>query len=346
MADRLAELTYVYKYSEYKGADAKTPWVIRQTAVWHRYSYARRTSVAIVLSPHEDSLYERSLKSLLHEPVVRSQYVESPLLLHAKLISTYLHKWKDYLEHHEKGILKESTTAMNVDTRPTSIAPTLQSIHQIRRHLIPVDTILSSTELLCGQLRDLDKELHARAAVPPQNQPDSFASVFTSFFVEAGAFKGDVLYLTRRAAQVSQLISDTLNLRNQQIARKDSVTIRVITLITLFYLPSSFIAVSVAFCSQSVTNTHQASSKTLLGSNLIDFDTETRNIIVSHQFWLFFVIALPLTGLTILGWWTWVTWNHRVEQFSRWGRAVNAWAMSLRHPAKKTRKTSMEMSPI
>lgn len=41
-----------------------------------------------------------------------------------------------------------------------------------------------------------------------------------------------------------------------------------------------------------------------MGMNLFIFDTETRQLVVSSQFWLYFILALPLTAITlILGRW-------------------------------------------
>jgi hypothetical protein len=39
--------------------------------------------------------------------------------------------------------------------------------------------------------------------------------------------------------------------------------------------------------------------------NLVDFDEGTRNLVVSNQFWLYFVISIPLTALTSACW----NWN-------------------------------------
>jgi hypothetical protein len=36
--------------------------------------------------------------------------------------------------------------------------------------------------------------------------------------------------------------------------------------------------------------------------NLVDFDSETRNLIVSNQFWLYFMITVPLTAVTLACW--------------------------------------------
>jgi hypothetical protein len=36
--------------------------------------------------------------------------------------------------------------------------------------------------------------------------------------------------------------------------------------------------------------------------NLVDFDPESRNLVVSNQFWLYFTISVPLTAVTLVCW--------------------------------------------
>jgi hypothetical protein len=38
--------------------------------------------------------------------------------------------------------------------------------------------------------------------------------------------------------------------------------------------------------------------------NLVDFNTESRDLVLSNQFWLYFMVSIPLTALT-LAYWKW-----------------------------------------
>lgn len=72
------------------------------------------------------------------------------------------------------------------------------------------------------------------------------------------AYNSNAIYLLDKIRGTAQLLADTLNLKHQQTAQhvsentlalndaavKDSATIRVITVVTLVYLPVNFIAVS------------------------------------------------------------------------------------------------------
>lgn len=40
----------------------------------------------------------------------------------------------------------------------------------------------------------------------------------------------------------------------------------------------------------------------MFGMNLVEFDSGSRNLVMSNQFWLYFVISIPLTALTLACW--------------------------------------------
>lgn len=95
---------------------------------------------------------------------------------------------------------------------------------------------------------------------------------------------------------ISQL-ADTLILKHQQESAKtnnylvrltkdtvdDSATVRVVTFVTLIYLPASFIA-------------------TIFGMNLFSFDTKTSRVRIAGDFWIYVAICVPLTAFTV-GYW-------------------------------------------
>jgi hypothetical protein len=40
----------------------------------------------------------------------------------------------------------------------------------------------------------------------------------------------------------------------------------------------------------------------MFGMNLVAFNADTRNLVVSHQFWLYFMVSVPLTAVTLACW--------------------------------------------
>ena len=83
---------------------------------------------------------------------------------------------------------------------------------------------------------------------------------FLQYYVTmAAAYSRNAIFLPDKIRGTIQLLSDTLNLKHQKIAQtisentlalnnaavKDSATIRVITSVTLLYLPATYVAVSI-----------------------------------------------------------------------------------------------------
>ncbi|KAF2621211.1 hypothetical protein BU25DRAFT_483274 [Macroventuria anomochaeta] len=136
--------------------------------------------------------------------------------------------------------------------------------------------------------------------------------------------------LQRAGDHLSKKVLDSLNLGFQQLAkgqsqntfqmarsaREDSVAIRAITLVTSFYLPFSFVA-------------------TMFGMNLVDFDSESRNLLVSKQLWLYFVISVPLTVMTL------ACWRWRMQTYRR--SYLEEESSSLQYDKSTDNTSEMEM---
>ena len=85
--------------------------------------------------------------------------------------------------------------------------------------------------------------------------------VLQNYRTVAAAYSRNAIFLRDKIRGTIQLLSDTLNLKYQRIAQtisentlalnnaavKDSATIRVITVVTLLYLPATFVAVNILF---------------------------------------------------------------------------------------------------
>jgi Mg2+ and Co2+ transporter CorA len=108
--------------------------------------------------------------------------------------------------------------------------------------------------------------------------------------------------LQSRTSRVAAHITDTLSFKDAYIAKRqtefmlrDSTTVRVITVVTLVYLPATFMA-------------------TLLGMNSFFEMDESRNIIISPQFWIYIVCSVPLTAATLCYWWYFQKAKQRTER--------------------------------
>lgn len=103
---------------------------------------------------------------------------------------------------------------------------------------------------------------------------------------------------SRTTAELAQLARDdsVVSGRLAQKATQDARTLKTITVLTLVYLPASFVA-------------------TLLGTQYINVHKDTTSGHISIQFsadmWIFFVLTVILLAATVGGWLFW-EWRNRV----------------------------------
>lgn len=77
--------------------------------------------------------------------------------------------------------------------------------------------------------------------------------------------------------QLKNLTQNLLTLTEHSV--DDSTTVKIITFVSAFYLPGSFVA-------------------TLYGMNFFLFDQDRRRIVIADDFWVFLATWLPLTVIT------------------------------------------------
>ncbi|KAL9119526.1 MAG: hypothetical protein Q9187_003923 [Circinaria calcarea] len=121
-----------------------------------------------------------------------------------------------------------------------------------------------------------------------------FGKYFTSAAERLRGYLQGFEVLERKALNAINLSSYALNWRYQntgadinnhlleltQHGADDSATVKTITVVSLFYLPGSFIA-------------------TLYGANFFLFDPDLQSLIISHNFWIFLVSWILITTITI-----------------------------------------------
>jgi len=190
---------------------------------------------------------------------------------------------------------------------------TLKQVRTVERGLLPLEPLLTSfvevtvdLQNVCSVFQDTDRKNDVSIA--------AVRSAVCDFRKEAQSYKTQSLYLHKRCQSTAQSVLDSLNLGHQQLAqsqsrntlvmarsaREDSVAIRAITLVTSLYLPFSFVAVSLA--PQWLVGLKLSILQTMFGMNLVDFDSHSHDLLVSNQFWLYFVISIPLTVATLVCW--------------------------------------------
>ncbi|KAB8227117.1 uncharacterized protein BDW43DRAFT_317117 [Aspergillus alliaceus] len=324
--DRNIEIAYIFKYAFQKFSNDKPEsWSIRQTGVYQKYDLTTKHSTWIFMNPTKDCLFQQRLMKALLSPNHCSLLKSHPLLIHNILFATFFPNWRDFLACYEARVLTVSNTTM-----PERIEDPLRINHQmltsmrsVESRCLPLQAIFRSFNKTLQTLsktnqvlREFDNIQHPKW-LQMKHLLDNYKS-------HADAYSQNAAFLQSRAAITSQLVTDTFSFKNSHTSQEqtkymldltlstvdDSTTVRVITVVTLIYLPSTFMAVSLFLPSPSSGAAKRCIAdkvpnvQTLLGMNsFFEMDSVTHKLVVSPQFWIFVVCAVPLTAVTVLYWW-------------------------------------------
>ena len=102
----------------------------------------------------------------------------------------------------------------------------------------------------------------------------------------------------------NQYTAADINSHVSQLAEKttkDTTAVKWITYLTLFYLPGSFVAVSVKKWLAFLDLPAEKYSQTFYGMNLFYFNQQTGRLVIAHDFWICVVTWFLLTLVTYLG---------------------------------------------
>lgn len=135
------------------------------------------------------------------------------------------------------------------------------------------------------------EELHSSFGEASQEQSANndtiqMLAVFRNMRRHCLANSRNAVYLQKRIHATAQLLSDTLSFRDQIVAKEQNGTMLqlnksavFITMLTLLYLPASFVA-------------------SFFGMNFFDYDNDSGNMVASDMVWIFVAATCGLTAIT------------------------------------------------
>ncbi|EED16088.1 conserved hypothetical protein [Talaromyces stipitatus ATCC 10500] len=327
---RLAyEMGYIFKYPEIKSVDQTTgfeTWSIRQTGVYQRVVGdvdEDKGNILILLHPRYSSPLQKELEaalvygdsaSMLHnadgEGSMITKKNTSPLELHLFILGTYLYNWRAYMKKEEELLIKTSYEALCIDITEdlpfNELYEYLSGLHNLERRLAPLKSIFSATRRILQLLTKLNDTYTHPDRVNIKERLENLEEM-------VNGFDDNLQYLISRLGSISSLLSNTISLKNENTSNQvsnsmlkynrftvdDSATVRVITLVTLIYLPptsvSGFFSMGALF---SVQN---------------DGISQKANTLITPYIWLYFVVVIPLTAVTVAYWW----WKSRRQRLER-----------------------------
>lgn len=107
-----------------------------------------------------------------------------------------------------------------------------------------------------------------------------------------------------RSASNDARLRNEINLAFNVVNQQDTKAVRIISIITLTFLPATFVS-------------------TLFSMSFFNYDQQTRHWKMSGWIWVYFVIAVPLTALTIAAW----IWGAKIwSQLTANEKSNKSWA--------------------
>ena len=250
-----AEISYSLRYPEYKPSENR--WTIRQSGIYHKYDCTTSQSTYVLFSPTSQSKAHCKADEWLHNAPSEAQ--TNPFWLHSVLFSVYSPAWRHYIAAFEQRFLPLANAAFaTFIDEPLSLGHDhLITLTNLESRFLQIPTILASAtdivDELCALLGPMPHQTAMNSEIEHlRNQRRLFVT-----------YSRIAAHLQLRVQSVAKLLAETLLLRDQVIAGEQNKNIfqlnksaYFITILTLLYLPSSFMAVSISYSLLVTASSH------------------------------------------------------------------------------------------
>ncbi|KAI0009695.1 hypothetical protein F4779DRAFT_617338 [Xylariaceae sp. FL0662B] len=266
-------LTYKLNYVEQNKRDGQNPWSFRHVGVYHHH------------------MRDKDLIILVHCSATSSLSLKLSQMLDKGANGTGSDMFLRTLSYDPSTIHSVNNSAMVETTEGISQASFLR-VQELRN---AIDFAMFANASCMSNLDVVDCLAKVPSSDGESTRDLSSMGAILQGFVDSSKVLQD------RIRNSIDLIGYTLTIHNQQelqnlaqetgeVTRKlkeltentvdDSAIVRIITIVSAFYLPGSFVA-------------------TIFGMNFFDFDEARRRIMIASDFWIFVVIWAVLTLITV-----------------------------------------------
>ncbi|KAH0559803.1 hypothetical protein GP486_003679 [Trichoglossum hirsutum] len=290
-----SDMQYLLGYIEESGREEN--WTMRQVGVFHRFVPKGPGSLWVFLHAYPDTRVMELVKATIPNRRDENPWQPHWPFMHLLVLSTCLENWRWYLrdlndEFEDISNLMLTHDFKNHDTLqdPANILTPLQSLED---RALSLTTRLRSSLATVQRLQETSKKLHDQGNFADDGTDfQRICDETTNFESELGGHLENAKLLQERAQEILRLVSLAFNLQNQAMVSSTNRnilhtkdTVDVVTVVTLTYLPASFVT-------------------SFLGMNLFVFQKPSggSGFAVSRQFWVFIALAVPLTILTFGSW--------------------------------------------
>ncbi|KAI1075591.1 hypothetical protein F5B20DRAFT_594948 [Whalleya microplaca] len=288
-------LTYKLNYVEQNKRGGQNPWSFRHVGVYHQHKHDK--DLIILLHCSATSSLSLKLSQMLNQNAnitgskgFLESFYHDPAMIHSMILGCYIDNWRPYLRHLGRKFSKLNNSAM-VETMEGISQESFLRVQELRN---VIDFVMFANASCMSNLDVIDC-LEKIPTFDSESQHDlsSMSSILQGFCDSSKV-------LQDRVRNSIDLIGYTLTIHNQQelknlaqetgeVTKKlkdltentvdDSAIVRIITIVSAFYLPGSFVA-------------------SIFGMNFFDFDEARRHITIAGDFWIFVVVWAALTLLT------------------------------------------------
>ncbi|KAI8629047.1 hypothetical protein F5Y19DRAFT_88008 [Xylariaceae sp. FL1651] len=303
-------LLYKLNYIEKNHRSGPVAWSFRHVGVYHHHTPDRDDIILLHCSP--TSALNVRLLSMLSEseaegnqPGTGFQMIHrDPRVIHELVLSCYVDNWRPYIRHLGDQFSKINNPAM-IQTAERTGQESFADVQTLRNvidfsifasgcctsNLKIVECLeragsaisgspgtFSSMKAMLAEYIDSSKGLQARI----RNTIDLIGYTLTLHNqLETARFDREIRDMTQEMKNLAQETS-TITKKLKELAQNtvdDSAIVRIITIVSAFYLPGSFLG-------------------TIFGMNFFDFDMNQQRIAIANDFWIFVIFWVVLTFLT------------------------------------------------
>ncbi|KAH7317939.1 hypothetical protein BKA65DRAFT_515468 [Rhexocercosporidium sp. MPI-PUGE-AT-0058] len=297
-------------------------WSIRQMAVYQQYDSNKNRIMLLLVTP--SSKARRNLEDLVQSRLTTRKQLHA-FDFHQALISTSHGNWRLYIRDLEKDLQTQSdrVTLSRVKVETDLMVPFLD-----RQRLKATEDKILDLKIVFDCLRNTVSHLIRQCQSNCLRMlcvDCRCLEMIEELEEQIGDIKMNIKrteVLHTRAQATAQLISDVLAYENAQVinlngvslreltqeskeenskmrilterSTRDAAAVKILTVITLIYLPVTVVA-------------------SIFSSQLIQVDNRGRISVIS-EFWWFAVVSIPLTVLTFLLWRYWLSQTMRQSE--------------------------------
>ncbi|KAI2473463.1 hypothetical protein F4781DRAFT_192061 [Annulohypoxylon bovei var. microspora] len=310
------EVCYTLRFFEENHRGTGDPWSLRQTGIYQRVDYSKRTSRFILIQP---SLYiEKRLRCKLHgmKQINSARHLDL-FLIHITFLYATLVNWQNYIttQASELETLEEKSTFSKADYLDKNDYilrfADRQTLQSLRRHLLKAFRLLGCS-IHVGEM--LKKLCYEQVGCETGESKETLIHKLEDYIAEASYHRHIVTDLLQRSADTCELLTSLLQYRagtstlqgtnslvqiaaqgekDGKIAQRTSINAASLTFAATVYLPASLLAA-------------------IFSSNLVE--VQNNHFLVAHEFWKFIVILIPMIigtfALVAASQWYWMKWNN------------------------------------